>query len=84
LKLPGTSPTPMIVQVRLMRVLLRPNAAAERPAKPVRSSGLFGSSCDSQVFRPQARALGDPGQHAGADLLVLMESEHEIGPAGPR
>jgi hypothetical protein len=61
---------------------IAPNAAGERPAKPVRSSGWFGGSRRSQVFGPQAGALRDPGQHARPDLLVDVKGEHKVGPSG--
>jgi hypothetical protein len=37
----------------------------------------FGSSSCSQILGPQVGALCDPGQHAGADLFVVVEGEHE-------
>jgi hypothetical protein len=27
--------------------------------------------------------LGDAGEHAGADLLAIVEGENHIGPSGP-
>jgi hypothetical protein len=58
-------------------VFARARATNERTAKPGRSNGEFGGSCYSQIFRPQAGRLCDPGQHAGADLFVVVEGEHK-------
>jgi hypothetical protein len=39
---------------------------------------------DSEIFRTQASALGNPSEHAGAKFVVIVEGKHTIGPAGPR
>jgi hypothetical protein len=35
----------------------------------------------SQVFRSQSRRFGDTGEHPRADLLAVVESERDVGPA---
>ena len=35
-----------------------------------------------QVVRGEASVLGDAGQHAGADLFVIVEREDEVRPVG--
>jgi hypothetical protein len=60
------------------------NVASERPAQPVRSSGLFCSRQHSQIAGPEASTLRDPGEHPGSDLFVVVEGEREVCPASPR
>ena len=38
----------------------------------------------SEISRRQPSPLRDPGDHAGADLLVVVEREDDICPAGTR
>jgi hypothetical protein len=34
-----------------------------------------------QILRPETRAIGNPGHHPRANLLLIMEGEHVIRPA---
>jgi len=47
-------------------------------------NAFAGVGTGSEVFRRQAGALGDSSEHSWANLLAIVEGEHEIGPVGPR
>ena len=49
--------------------------------------GLYSSRCKARVpleiFGRQSGALGDPGEHPGPDLFVIVKGKHETGPSRP-
>src|SRR3990172_7741791 len=53
----------------------------ESPRRTRISDGAAEPDCPLQILGPEPRALGDAGEHAGADLLVVAEGEDEVGPA---
>jgi hypothetical protein len=48
----------------------------------VSTARLGGKWPRSQIFRSQACAFGDAGEHFGANRLAIVERENEIRPSG--